>query len=103
MECSNDLNNITFLRYNNTWEILPTNQIDIDNDSYFIFESITPGFSTFAVVGSKVIEKGETYTDKKDEIPWILIIGFIISAVVILIIILFKARYIYIKKEEKKK
>lgn len=103
---TNDLNKIMLLRYNNTWGILPTSQLEIENDTYFIFEASTPGFSTFAVVGSKIIEKQETLqTD--DPIPWYLIVGFTLAILIIVIVVLFKAKFIYIEKteerEEKKK
>ncbi len=89
----------SLLRYhNNTWYTLNTTKIS-KNENYTIFEAKTPGLSTFAVVGSKVIEKEETNSDDSTQIPWIIIIGFIICSIVVLILILIKAKYIYIEEE----
>ena len=92
---------ITLLRFHNgSWQILNTTNIESINNSFFKYLSETPGFSTFAVVGSNVVEKKEAFDTDKPEIPWILIIGFIISAIVIILVILFKAKYIYIEEEK---
>ena len=101
---TNDLNRIILLRYNNTsWELLTTNQIDIENDTYLFFEAITPGFSTFAVVGSKIIEKQEQTKPNNTGLPWYFIVGFTIAISLIVIIFLFKARFIYLEKPEENK
>lgn len=93
-----DNQTIILLRYfNNTWQNLTTNLLDIDNETYLFYEAETPGFSTFALVGSKVIEKEQEWPDEP-QIPWTIIIGFIISAIVILLIVLIKAKYIYIEE-----
>ncbi len=95
-----NISNITMIRYyNNSWTKLITNYTGKTQDKYS-FECTTPGFSTFAVVGSKVVEKKEPFNKEKDIVPWIVIIGFILSAIVILIIVLFKAGYIYIEQKE---
>jgi PGF-pre-PGF domain-containing protein len=92
-------NSIVMFRYHNsTWNNLTTTHLEIENETFEFYEVLTPGFSTFAVVGSKIIET--ELVEKHEEIPWVMIIGFIIASIVILIIILFKARYIYIEKEE---
>jgi len=92
---------ILLMRYHNdTWNTLNTTKIN-KSETYIFFNASTPGFSTFAVVGSKVVESEKLSTTSEDpEIPWILIIGFIISVTIILIIVLFKARYIYFEKKE---
>lgn len=88
---------ITLWRYyNNTWNNLTTIHLEIENETYEFYEAESPGFSTFAVVGSKVVESSQKYPEP--EIPWIIIIGFIIAAIIILIFILFKAKLIYIEK-----
>lgn len=92
---------IMMMRYNITlgkWENLTIQKIREDG-TYLYFEATSPGLSTFAVVGSEVIEKTKL---PEQPIPWIIIIVFIISAIIILIIILFKARYIYIEEYEEK-
>jgi len=93
-----NISNVTMLRYHNkSWVKLDTNFTrKIDNKT--LFQCSTPGFSTFAVVGSKIVKKEDTL-EKPEEIPWIIIIGFVIAAIAILILILFKAGYIYIEKE----
>lgn len=95
---------ITMLRYhNNSWQKLNTTYLEPANPliEYSYFLSTTSGFSTFAVVGSKVVEKGKTLDKPEDEpIPWPYIIGFIIAAVVALIIILFKTKLIYVEEVE---
>lgn len=100
--------NITLIRYhNNGWEKINTTKIGYADGNSWHLAKVT-GFSTFAVVGSKVVEKGESLKPEDKPIPWILIFGFIISAVVILIFILFKTKFIYLEdadtkeKEEKK-
>ena len=92
---------VTLLRYHNkSWEALDTTQID-ENKTAIFYTAITGGYSTFAVVGSKVVEKGTTLDKPEDEpIPWIIIFGFIISAIIALIFILFKAKLIYVEIEE---
>ena len=93
--------NITLLRYhNNTWQDLTTIFIN-ENETLTYWDSDVPGFSTFAVVGSKVVEKqSQDATDDEPEIPWIIIIGFIISAIAVLLIVLIKGKYIYIETTE---
>ena len=78
---------------NNSWEKLPTtyHSTQLGNSIYI---ASTSGFSTFAVVGSKVVEE-ESKSKDKAELPWILIVGFIVAVIVLLIFILFKAKFIY--------
>jgi len=90
---------ITMLRYNNSkWENLSTDYIETDDD-YSMFYSKTKGFSTFAVVGSEVVEQKQDETEN-EPIPWIIIIGFIAAAIIALVFILFKTKFIYIEDKE---
>lgn len=91
---------ISLYRYNNNWENLTTVQLETENETYEFYEAETPGFSTFAVVGSKVVEKGETLEKPSESIPWLFIIGFIIAGIAALIFVLFKAKLIYVEIEE---
>jgi len=93
-----NISNVTMLRYHNkSWVKLYTNFIKKIDDK-ILFQCSTTGFSTFAVVGSKIVKKEDTL-ERPEEIPWIIIIGFVIAAIAILILILFKAGYIYIERE----
>jgi len=88
-----DQSTISLVRYfNDVWYHLPTEQY-IDDESDVYFSALTSGFSTFAVVGSQVVEVQPYETGTS--IPWMVIIGMIIAATVILLIFLFKAGYIY--------
>ena len=89
------------MRYtDNNWEKLNTTFVELDGE-YCIYISKTKGFSTFAVVGSKVVDKGTTLDDEDDSpIPWLYIIGFIIVAMIALIFVLFKTKLIYVEKVE---
>ena len=98
-----NLSNINLYRYkNNIWDELTTNITAEVNETYIIFRVEVPGYSTFAVVGSKVVEKEQTFP-VETEIPWIIIIGSVIAAIVILLIFLIKARYIYLEEEGQEK
>jgi len=96
-----DKKTIKLIRYHDGfWQNLST-ILYSENETYIYYKSISPGFSTFAVVGSKVIEKNESYGADDLSIPWSIIIAFIMSLTIMLILILFKARYIYLKDESK--
>jgi len=104
-EKDNEINKSTIKMiryYNNSWQNLNTLQIGEDDDFYY-YTTETPGFSTFAVVGSKVVETGTESTNNDQEIPWIIIIGFIISAIIILIFVIFKTKLIYIGENPEEK
>ena len=93
-----DLSTINVMRYHqNQWQKLNTTIIKEDEEHYY-FKAESPGFSTFAVVGGNIIEP--TLGAEEPDPPWTIIIGFIISALIILIVILFKFGYIYIEREE---
>lgn len=97
----NDINStfIKLMRYHNgKWERLETELVDEDVE-YLYYEAVTPGLSTFAVVGGHVTEI-EQKTEEQDTLPitWELLIASIALTLLILFIILFKQRYIYLKK-----
>ena len=94
---------IYLMRYNNDskkWNCLKTyiNSSGKNNKTYLFFVAETPGFSTFAVVGSDIVQEGSTVKEDT-QIPWSIIIGFIVVAIIILIVVLFKAGYIYFEKK----
>jgi PGF-pre-PGF domain-containing protein len=103
-----DRSSMRLMRYhNNEWQELNTTFLDINNTNVsFIAE--TPGFSTFAVVGSANVMSSDTYAPETANIPFEAIIGIITAIVALLIVVLFKARYIYFgengtEKKPKKK
>ena len=86
---------ITMLRYHDDkWQKLDTEGVS-DDATYYYFEAVTPGLSTFAVVGSNIVEKSEPHKESV-QVPWIIIIMFIVVALVILSVVLVKKKYIYI-------
>jgi PGF-pre-PGF domain-containing protein len=90
-----DKNTIEMLRYHDgEWQHLNTTLIS-ENETCLIFEAETPGLSTFAVVGSEIVEVSASYVEEVPEIPWILNLAIIVTSSAILIFILFKSRYIY--------
>lgn len=97
-----NLSNITLFRYrNNQWGKLTTTTIsELAEDLLFSVE--VPGYSTFAVVGNRVIEKEQEMPDEI-QIPWILIIGFMIAVLIILLVVLVRYRYIYKEEESEEK
>jgi len=96
-----DKETIRLIRYHDgIWQNLSTTLVN-ENETYVYYSAESPGFSTFAVVGSKVVEKSESYDKDEIIIPWSIIFAFIIVLIVMLVIILFKARYIYLKEDNK--
>ncbi len=96
-----DKERIRLVRYhNNRWDELPTEVLE-ELDKVIFFESETPGFSTFAVVGSTHVTP--TYDPVTEEIPWIVIVGITTVIMVILVVVLFKARMIYLSEEQPSK
>ena len=83
---------IKLLRYVNGWEILTTT-LDSEDSNYVYYEATTPGFSTFAIVGTPTTE------DAPFPALYISIIVAII-AVIAIIFILFKMGYLYIEKND---
>ena len=96
-----DKETVKLIRYHDgVWQNLST-ILDNENETYIYYTAVSPGFSTFAVVGSKVVEKSESYGSDDVSIPWSIIFAFIIVLTIMLVFILFKARYIYLKDENK--
>jgi len=96
-----DKETVVMLRYHDEeWQSLNTTLI-AENDTTIVYEAETPGLSTFAVVGNRVVESSVSVVNEAPQIPWIIIIGIIASTTTVLIIVLFKARYIYIDEENK--
>lgn len=94
---------IRLMRYHDSqWEELPTVVLE-DGDINICFESETPGFSTFAVVGSEIVLISPPYETEVPEVPWLFIIGITAIITIILMLVLFKARYIYFKEEQQVK
>ena len=91
---------VKMIRYHDgVWQNLSTELIN-ENETSISYTVESPGFSTFAVVGSKVIEKSESYGSDDVSIPWSIIIAFIMILTIMLVFILFKARYIYLKEDK---
>jgi PGF-pre-PGF domain-containing protein len=89
---------IFLMRYHDgEWQNLSTTLLS-ENETYIIFKAVTPGCSTFAVVGSTLVEIPEPFVTEAPEIPWMVIIGVIASTTIILVTVLFKARYIYFEE-----
>ena len=96
-----DKTTVKLIRYHDgVWQNLSTT-LNNENETYVYYTSVSPGFSTFAVVGSKVVEKSESHGSDDISIPWSIIFGFIMALTIMLVIILFKARYIYLKDDSK--
>ena len=94
-----DKETILLIRYHDgEWQNLSTTLLS-ENDTYVFFEAETLGCSTFAVVGSTLVEIPEPYVTKTPEIPWTVVIGVITSTTIILVTVLFKARYIYFEED----
>jgi len=95
-----DKETILLVRYHDTeWQNLTTTYLG-ENDTYIYYEAETPGLSTFAVVGSELVESSASYVEESPEIPWILNIGIIASSSTILLAVLLKDRYIYLDEED---
>jgi len=91
---------ILLMRYHDVeWQNLTTIYLSED-DTYIYYEAETPGLSTFAVVGSELIESSASYVEEAPEVPWILNMGIIASSSTMLFVVLFKARYIYLDEED---
>ena len=90
-----DKQTVEMLRYHDEeWQHLNTTLIS-ENDTMIVYEAETPGLSTFAVVGSEIIEVSASYVEETNEISWILNIVIISSSTIILGIVLVKARFVY--------
>ena len=94
---------MSLMRYHDSqWEKLPTNFLE-DGDIYYLFESETPGFSTFAIVGTEILPIDPPYITDVPDVPWLVIIAITSIITLILMFVLFKARYIYLKDEQQEK
>jgi len=80
--------------HNDTWQHLNTTYIN-ESETVIYYQAETPGLSVFAVVGSANVMSSDTYAPETANIPLEAIIGIITAIVALLIIVLFKARYIY--------
>lgn len=70
-----------------------------EDDLNVYYQVETQGYlATFTIVGQKVIEVNP-YQSEIPEIPWTLIIGMVVFASLTLIVLLFKAGYIYREEE----
>jgi len=88
-----DKSTVRLLRYNNgEWEELTTTIVTEDDD-YVYYKATTPGFSTFAIVGTP------TSTTPTIEIPSYIIIILVVVIIIAVIALLFKTGYIYIEKK----
>ena len=94
-----DKETVILKRYHDEWQNLTTTYLSED-DTYVYYEAETPGLSTFAVVGSELIESSASYVEEAPEVPWILNMGIIASSSTMLFVVLFKARYIYLDEED---
>jgi len=91
---------VLLMRYHDAeWQNLTTTYLSED-DNYIYYEAETPGLSTFAVVGSELIESSASYVEEVPEVPWILNLGIIVSSSTILFVVLFKARFVYRGEED---
>jgi PGF-pre-PGF domain-containing protein len=96
-----DKSTVKLIRYHDgVWQNLSTHLTE-ENETCIFYTAASPGFSTFAVVGSKIIEKSESYGSDDVSIPWSIIIAFVMTLTIMLVFILFKARYIYLKEDNK--
>ena len=95
-----DKNNVKLLRYHEgVWEELPTTYLNKDN-TYAYYQAISTGTSTYAIVGSETTEHG---AKPKEGLPWLIIIGAIITGIVLFIALLFKIGYLYFEPIDKNK
>jgi len=103
MEYNIDRETVEMLRYHDgEWQHLNTSLIT-ENETNLVYEAETPGLSTFAVVGSEIVEVSASYVEEVPEIPWILNLVIIVTSSAILIFILFRSRYIYFDEKSVKK
>jgi len=85
--------------YNDGWQSL-TSTLSSEDEEYFYYKVDAPGCSaTFAIIGTEIVEV-HPYQSPGQAISWTVIIGIVISASVLLVIILFKAGYIYTDEEK---
>ena len=98
-----DKNTVVLIRYHDGEWINLTTKLLSENETYFVFVAETEGCSTFAVIGSSLVEISEPYVTETPDIPWTFIIGVTSATTFLLGFILIKARYIYVGEDENKK
>jgi PGF-pre-PGF domain-containing protein len=90
---------IKLLRYHDgEWQNLSTELIQ-ENKTYLFYAAESLGCSTFAIVGSKIVEKQESSRFEGAGIPWSIIFIVILLLSIVLVIVLIKARYIYVEDQ----
>jgi len=98
-----DKNTVVLIRYHDgEWQNLTTKLLS-ENETHIFFVAETEGCSTFAVVGSTLVEISEPYVTETPDVPWTFIIGAISATTLVLGLILVKARYIYVGEDGNKK
>jgi len=94
-----DKNTIILIRYHDgEWQNLTTRLL-CENETHILYIAESEGCSTFAVIGSTLVEISEPYISESPDIPWTIIIAITSSTTILLGFILVKARYIYIGEE----
>ncbi len=74
-----------------------------EDDNYVYYEATVTGTSTFAVVGGKVVDMGEEPEPTDITMPWFAIIGAVIAIIVLIVVSLFKAGFLYVEEKPGKK
>ena len=97
-----DKTTVEMLRFHDgAWQHLSTTLLS-ENDTSIVYEAETPGLSTFAVVGNRVVESSVSTINEVPKIPWFFYAGIIIVSVCLLVVFLFKARVIYFDNSDHK-
>lgn len=81
--------------YNNNWQEFTTTKTSED-DLYVHYQADIPGFSTFAILGSEISERGI----QKFVFSWPIAIVAIVAVIILVIIILFKLGFFYFEEDE---
>ena len=98
-----DKTTVEMLRFHDgAWQHLNTT-LQGENDTSIVYEAETPGLSTFAVVGNRVVESSVSTINEVPKIPWFFYAGIIIVFICVLVVFLFKARVIYFDNDHKTK
>jgi len=98
-----DKNTIVLIRYHDGEWLNLTTKLLSENETHIFFLAETEGCSTFAVVGSTLVEISEPYVTETLDVPWTIIIGVTSATTFLLGLILVKARYIYVGEDDNKK
>jgi PGF-pre-PGF domain-containing protein len=103
-----DKETVQLLRFHEgEWKELPTTFVDED-DTYVYFEAVTPGTSTFAIIGSTPITaQPDAFAAVLEAIEplatYIVLIAAVIAAIIIIVVFLFKTGYLHIEDIKGKK